>query len=331
MGKEYGIAEAIKDLQENYGIAGSQYDDCETWEDLSYLNSPLPEEFIEKYSEEVDWKGISIYQHLSESFIEKHADDVNWYDISSYQWLSESFIDKYSDKIKWEFAVIHQKLSEKLIEKYLGYINWYKASTYQQLSEKFIDKYSDIVDWVQISSWQKLTEDFIESHADKVNWICVSIYQQLSENFIRKHKNELALDDIARHQVISLNFAKELGIADIFLKHNNCLKPVSYWKEAVENTELYECHEDYFIAYKGLRFNRYGRKIFLYQYLPGKPCECFSDYSDDKHSFGLSAGIKETAENYCDKLVVRVKVYYEDVTAVNDNGEIRCKKMTALE
>ena len=255
------VKKAIKELAEVYGITGEEYENCNTWYDLSRML--LPENFIEKHSDEIDWENISSYQKLSQKFIGKHADNVDWLEICIYQKLSEGFIEKY---------------------------------------------------------------------ADKVNWICISIYQKLSENFIRKYKNELNLHDIARHQVISLKFAKELGVADVFLRHNNCLKPISYWKKAVKNTGLYECHKDYFYAYKGIRSDRYSCRNFQYQYLPGGTYGCFSDYSNAENSFGLSAWTKEDAEKYCNELVIKVKIYYEDVTAVvHDGGKIRCKKMTVLD
>ena len=262
----------------------------------------------EKYENCDTWYDLSRLP-LPESFIEKYVTMVNWYCISSYQKLSENFIDKHANDVKW---------------------NW--ISEYQRLSESFIEKYVDKVDWIAICAYQKLSEGFIEKYAGEVDWWIVSIYQQLSENFIWKYINKLNLRGIARHQVISKKFAKELGVADIFLQHNNCLKPMSYWKKAVKATSLYECHKDYFYAYKGIRSDRYSCKNFQYRYLPGETYECFSDYSDDENSFGLSVWTKEGAEGYCNELVVKVKIYYEDVTAVVHNGgKIRCKKMTVLD
>ena len=279
------VKKAIKELAEVYGITGEKYENCNTWHDLSRM--PLPENFIEKHTDDVEWNWISAYQKLSETFIEKHVVKINWISISCCQKLSENFIEKHVDD----------------------------------------------VNWISIYICQKLSEGFIEKYADKVDWDCYEIatYQKLSENFIRKYKNKLNLHDIARHQVISLKFARELGVADVFLRHNNCLKPVSYWKKAVKNTGLYECHKDYFYAYKGIRSDRYSCRNFQYQYLPGGTYGCFSDYSDDENSFGLSAWTKEKATNYCDELVIKVKIYYKDVTAVvHDGGKIRCKKMTVL-
>ena len=301
------VKKAIEELAEVYKITGEKYENCDTWYDLSCL--PLPESFIEKYFTMVNWYRISSYQKLSENFIDKHANDVKWNWISEYQRLSESFIEKYVDKV-----------------------NWIDISYCQKLSESFIEKYADKVDWIAICAYQKLSEGFIEKYAGEVDWHYVSIYQKLSENFIRKYKNKLNLRVIARHQVISKELAKELGVTSVFLRHNNCLKPMSHWKEAVKATSLYECHKDYFYAYKGIRSDRYSCKNFQYRYLPGETYECFSDYSDDENSFGLSAWTKEKATNYCDELVIKVKIYYKDITAVvHDGGKIRCRKMTVLD
>ena len=324
------VKKAIKELAEVYGITGEEYENCNTWYDLSRM--PLPENFIEKHTGEVDWIDISSYQKLSEKFIEKHIHKVDWAGISIYQKLSEQFVERHADKVDWKGVSTYQQLSETFIEKHTDEVDWDNISSYQKLSQKFIGKHADNVDWLEICIYQKLSEGFIEKYADKVNWICISIYQSLSENFIREYKNELNLHDIARHQVISKKFARKLGVADVFLRHNNCLKPVSYWKKAVKNTGLYECHKDYFYAYKGIRSDRYSCRNFQYQYLPGGTYGCFSDYSNAENSFGLSAWTKEKAIDYCNELIIKVKIYYEDVTAVvHDGGKIRCKKMTVLD
>ena len=324
------VKKAIKELAEVYGITGEEYENCNTWHDLSRM--PLPESFIEKHTDEINWENISRYQKLSKTFIEKHTDEVDWWIVSYCQKLSENFIEKHTDEVDWESVSTYQQLSETFIEKHSDEVDWESVSLYQKLSEKFIEKHIHKVDWEGISIYQKLSEGFIERHADKVDWYYVSIYQKLSENFIRKYKNKLNLRGVAKHQVISKKFARKLGVADVFLRINNCLKPVSYWKKAVKNTGLYECHKDYFYAYKGIRSDRYSCRNFQYQYLPGGTYGCFSDYSNAENSFGLSAWTKEKAIDYCNELIIKVKIYYEDVTAVvHDGGKIRCKKMTVLD
>lgn len=46
-------------------------------------------------------------------------------------------------------------------------------------------------------------------------------------------------------------------------------------EKMIEKTDLYECHEDYFYAYKNIRSDRYSHFNFQYQYLPGETYNCF--------------------------------------------------------
>src|SRR5574343_1752697 len=71
---------------------------------LSYISifQKLSEEFIEKYSDKINWHHISEFQKLSEKFIEKHCNKVNWWYISQYQKLSEEFIEKHFDNVDWK-------------------------------------------------------------------------------------------------------------------------------------------------------------------------------------------------------------------------------------
>lgn len=103
----------------------------ELFEDYFYLLSEhqkLPESFMEKYKEKIDWKIISRKQKLSESFIEKYKDKLDWESISFYQSLSESFIEKHQDKINlnsilWYSEKISRSFFEKCIEKFGDQLN----------------------------------------------------------------------------------------------------------------------------------------------------------------------------------------------------------------
>lgn len=102
-------------------------------------------------------------------------------------------------------------------------------------------------------------------------------------------------------------------------------------KDAVMQTGLYECCDDYFIAYKGIREDRYSVFNFQYQYLPGETYTTHADYTANVKSFGFSAWTEEEARKYCKELVVRVKIYYKDVAhVVHNGGKIRCCRMTVL-
>ena len=279
------------------------------WLEIS-SNPNLTEEFIEKHAGEVDWKCISEYQKLSEEFIERHADEVNWARISRYQKLSKEFIERHADEVDWIWISECQKLSEKFIERHAYEVDWECISEYQKLSEEFIEKHARIVDWYWISMYQKLSEEFIERHADKVDWYYISKHQKLSEKFIKRYANKL---------YVSIN-------------DNWNYKSADFKKAAVEATGLYECHEDFFYAYKGIRSDRYSKCNFQYRYMPGETYECFADASSKNNSFGLSVWTKERAEEYCSELVVKVKIYYKDVArVVHNGGKIRCSKLTVME
>ena len=304
--------------------------------DWDYISAcqKLSESFIAKHKRWVWWYYISKYQKLSENFIAEHKDLVDWYYISEYQKLSESFITKYKDLVDWIPISRYQKLSENFIAEHKDLVAWHSISMLQKLSESFIAKYKDLVDWYCISEYQNLSEEFIEKHKDLVIWCYISKYQKLSEAFITKHKDLVDWNCISAYQKLSEEFIKKYkDYIDIYLVNDNWLnKSTEFKKEAVVKTGKYECHKDYFIAYKGIRSDRYSKFNFQYQYMPGETYECFSDGSDNEGSFGLSVWTEEKAAGYCNELVVRCKIYYEDVTrVVHDDYKIRCSKITILD
>ena len=219
-------------------------------------------------------------------------------------------------------------MSEDFVNEHVDEVNWYYISEYQKLSEDFIDKYIDKVNWGNISMYQKLSEDFINEHVDEVDWYYISEYQKLSEDFINKHTDKIYWNYISKYQVITPEFADKYNINI----NNNSQRTAAEWKKMIEKTGLYECHEDYFYAYKNIRSDRYSHFNFQYQYLPGETYDCFSDYSDNENSFGLSAWTEKEAHNYSDHgMVVKLKVNYADVTAiVHNSNKIRCKRITVL-
>lgn len=188
-------------------------------------------------------------------------------------------------------------------------VDWFAVSRCKKLSESFIEKFADKVDWWCISKYQKLSETFIEKFSDKVFWSCISDYQLLSDEFIKRHSDKLCIPCI---------------------KDSWLYKSTEFKKKAVIDTGMYECHDDYFIAYKGIRSDRYSNFNFQYQYLPGETYETHADYSADECSFGFSAWDYNRAKDYCPELVVKVKIYYEDVARILTEGNVRCSKITVL-
>jgi len=185
------------------------------------------------------------------------------------------------------------------------------------LSEKFIEKYSDKVNWVLISKYQKLSEKFIEKYKDKVNWKYISEHQKLSKSFIEKHKDKLNLD---------------------LIEHSWHYKTEEEKKKEILKTGLYECYNDYFIAYKAVRRDRLSLFNCQYIYKKGKIYKTFADVSSNENSFGFGCGTLDYAKEYGRDIlsmsnikIIKVKIYYKDVARIVYNGEkIRAFKITIL-
>ena len=294
-------------LKRANAILGTDY---QNWTDVS-CHKGLTEDFIREFADEVNWFSISLYQHLSEDFIREFKDKVDWFSISEQQHLSEDFIREFKDRLDWFYVSVNQHLSEDFIREFKDRVNWNWISMFQHLSEAFIREFKDDVHWSYISTYQRLSEDFIRKFKDKVNWVNISAYQHLSKEFIEEFKDNIDMKWIAD----SWHY-----------------KSTEEKKKAVESTGLYECHDDYFIAYKGIRSDRYSNYNFQYQYIKGETYETWCDCSADEDSFGFSAWTEEKATKYCNELVVRVKVRYEDVgRVVHNGGKIRCFKLEMLD
>ena len=303
------------------------------WVNLS-RDYTLSEAFIDKFQNKLDWECISYCQPLSEEFIERNQDVINWDNVSKHQILSEPFIEKYKDSVNWTYISIYQKLSEEFIEKFQDKVDWGYISTYQKLSEEFIEKYKDKVDWDYISTYQTLSEKFIEKYKDKVYWTYISAYQKLSEDFIERNLHYLNLGLCFSFQKLSDEFIKRHNL--IFSKDDFWqYKSTEFKKQELINTGKYECHDDHFIAYKAIRYDRYSLFNFQHQYLPGETYESSCDCTDNEDSFGLNVGTYDFAKkslNFKPCLIVKCKVYYKDIgRIVKKENKVRCFKITVLE
>lgn len=114
------------------------------------------------------------------------------------------------------------------------------------------------------------------------------------------------------------------------VRDNWAYKTPEELEQAVRDTGLYECHDGYFIAYKGIRSDRYSRYNFQYRYLPGETYETFADCSENDNSFGFSAWTMKGAEKYSKELVVPCRIEYKDVARVVHGDDVRCRKLTVL-
>ena len=235
----------------------------------------------------------------------------SWLSLSTRKGLTEDFIREFADRVDWEWISQYQHLSEGFIREFADRVYWYWISKYKHLSEDFIRKFTDRVYWYCVSQYQRLSENLIREFKNRVDWFLISKYQHLSKEFIEEFKDKLDME---------------------LIDNSWHYKSTEEKKKVVESTGLYECHEDYFIAYKGIRHDRYSKFNFQYQYLEGHTYETWCDCSANEHGFGFSAWTEDRARDYCCELVVRVKIRYEDVgRVVHKGGKIRCFKMEILD
>lgn len=223
--------------------------------------------------------------------------------------LSEEFMEKHSDKLDWRDISLYQKLTEKFITKHFDKLDPVFISKYQKLSEKFIEKNLEVFDIHDVCRYQKISEKFIESHYEKSNFSYVQKYQKLSPEFKKKHSKHL----------------DKLYYCWLYKSGDEKLKEI-------KKSGLYDIKGDYVYAYKGIRSDRHSRYNFQYQYFVGKTYSCHADHNlDNENSFGLSTWTLENAKEYCDELIVLVKIHKDDLAAlVHDSQKIRCSKFTVV-
>ncbi len=141
----------------------------------------------------------------------------------------------------------------------------------------------------------------------------IYVYQKISEEF-------------------SEEFRKEFYIA---IQENNWLycSKEDKLKYIKENTDYKVIDDEYIIAYKSVRRNRYSCYNFQYQYLDG---ETYSSHCDcnikNDSSFGLSAWTIEGAKDYYSKgTILKVKIAIDKIGAiVHHNQKIRCFELTVI-
>jgi len=284
---------------------------------------------VEEFKDKVSWYNISRYQKLSEEFIREFKDKVEWYWTSRYQKLSEEFIREFKDKVDWSLISCYQKLSEEFIREFKDKVYWSEISCYQKLSEEFIREFKDKVDWSEISCNQKLSEEFIREFKDQVNWYGISCSQKLSEEFIREFKDKVEWSRISYSQKLSEEFIREFKLT---IDPDNWL----YWTDEQKISVIKNYYdidnEGFIVAWKGIRSDRYSKYNFQFHYEKGQTYEAHCDCTANENSFGLSAWTKEKASEYCNELVVRVKIHVSDIgRIVHDGGKIRCFKQTFLD
>lgn len=254
--------------------------------------------------------------------------DMSWSEISAILPLSEIFIEDHSDKVNWNLISWYQPLSEEFMEKHIHELNWSWICRNQNLSEVFLMRYIDKIDWAFASVYQKLSEKFMDWNSDFLRWEGIAKYQNLSEYFIEKNIDRLNMESIGKYQFLSPEFQKKYSIKEV---EPWLYKSAKEKKEVIESTGLYECFEDYFLAYKHLRPDGFSIADFKEQYFTGDTYHAHADHTSTSSSFGLSASTKRVAQAFKPEKIILVKINYSDLACVTQQQDvIRCKSFTVL-
>jgi len=240
-----------------------------------------------------------------ENYYKEFSSIVDWYNVCTYFALNEEFIETFANKVRWDCLCKYQKLSETIIQNNINYIVWDRISQYQKLSENFIQIFANKLNWDHIVKFQKLSEDFIEKFIDRLNLTQVSKYQKLSKEFKQKYNITISNDNWLYKSI----------------------------EEKLSHLSKYEIVDNHIIAYKSCRSDGYSTYNFHYKYEPNKEYEAHCNYNvNEEHSFGLSAGTKECALDYCEEKLFKIKINVDDIAVIIRNGEkLRCCKLYVME
>lgn len=162
----------------------------------------IPNEYLEIYSEDLNWSWISFYQCLNEEQIERYSDKVNWFFISSCQRMSKTFILAHQEKIDWYSIIKNPYLNLEFINSFSSYIDWDSVSRYVILNIYFLKKHYDRINWEIISKERILDEEFIFECIDLIDFKSLALNNHIhyySEKLIEKaspHLDEYSIYNI---------------------------------------------------------------------------------------------------------------------------------------
>ena len=97
----------------------------ENWKTLSYVGK-LPAYFIDKFSDELDWTFLVMYQEIPEALLDKYKDKLNWKKVCIHQKMSEDFMIEHEELMHWKEVWYCQEFSDEFYEKYRCHLKYYK-------------------------------------------------------------------------------------------------------------------------------------------------------------------------------------------------------------
>lgn len=156
----------------------------------SMYDYDLPEEFMEKYKDKLDWVRISKTQDLSSEFIFQNKDLIN------FTYLSVSNYFKLNDNDIKDLIDDCDDNNNDYSKKTKFAINWSTISLREDLSIDFIRKFKDYLVWSYLSVNCDFTEDQLVEFFDYIDWEKAVMCQNYSDDFKEKYNLDEYIDSI---------------------------------------------------------------------------------------------------------------------------------------
>lgn len=211
------------------------------WIQISDL--PLDEQFIGKYSSDLNMIRVLKTCKLSEMFVtrtklnpierwvvyifqttlspkwrKEHNHWLEWWNQpdsrSAYENMSSEskneFVTLFSSRIKWNIFLKNKILPEWVLEIFIEHLNWYWVSRRQILSITFIQKHIDKMDSSFVCEYQTLTEQFLFDNRDILMWDIVCIYQNIPVSLARQIPAYIDSDAIRHNKKMTSQAIEEV-------------------------------------------------------------------------------------------------------------------------
>ncbi|CAG7581404.1 MAG: gp563 [uncultured marine phage] len=202
------------DLLEERIKSSTKFDDKLTWIE-TYKQIINPEDIKEDLIDiELDLlnmmnidNGTKIYGYkLPESFMEKHKEDLNWAYISQKQDLNRDFIMRNKDLLDFDQLNLKNYMTlEDADIRSLSWptniINWNYISMRDDLSIEFVREFKDMVNWKFVSINISFTEEEMEEFSEFIDWKMATICQVYSEDFSEKHELTQYVDEMKKSSI----------------------------------------------------------------------------------------------------------------------------------
>ena len=147
---------------------------------------------INKYFDKIKLENVEYFEEISEDFIEKWSEKLNWEKISLTSKYREDieFINKWQCKINFSCLIKKNKKDKEIITKFYKNIKFDEILHYVKIDNDIIELYKNQItndEWSSIIRSIKLTPEFIKKNKE----------------IIKKYLNQLFVNDSLTNEIIS--------------------------------------------------------------------------------------------------------------------------------